>query len=249
MLTARDRLVVALDFEDLPAALALVDRLGDEVLWYKVGLELFAAAGPEAVRSLAAAGRRVFLDLKFHDIPNTVARATLRGAELGASLINIHVAAGADALAAARRALDERGGEARPKLLGVTVLTSARSLEAAGGESGALDEASLAQEVGRRARIAADAGLDGVVCPVPAAAAVRRACGPSFLLLTPGIRPEGSARGDQRWIATPRTALRNGSRWLVVGRPITAAPDPLAATRAILEEIDRAAGEAASTGA
>lgn len=238
-LSARDRLVVALDFEDLPRALSLVERLGEEVLWYKVGLELFTVAGPEAVRALRAAGKRVFLDLKFHDIPNTVTRAVLRGASLGADLINLHVVAGEEALRAARRALEEAHGEARPRLLGVTVLTSAKRLEERGGqpEGAALAEEALVAEVVRRARLAAEAGLDGVVCPVPAAPEVRRACGAEFLLLTPGIRPAGSARGDQQWIATPRIALESGARWLVVGRPISGAPDPRAAALEVLAEI------------
>jgi orotidine-5'-phosphate decarboxylase len=239
----RDRLVIALDYESLERAEALVTQLGPEVLWYKVGLELFTAAGPEAVRALKRAGKRVFLDLKLHDIPNTVARAALRGTQLGADLIDLHVAAGSEAMRAAVAAVRDATDEAsRPRLLGVTVLTSTKSLPDAAGAALAAD--ALVREVAARARLAAEAGLDGVVCPVPAAGEVRRCCGEAFLLLTPGIRPAGSERGDQQWVATPQVALRFGARWMVVGRPITGSPDPRAAALAILSEI-RAAGAAA----
>jgi orotidine-5'-phosphate decarboxylase len=236
-LEPRDRLVVALDYESLSRAQELVARLGPEVRWYKVGLELFTAVGPGAVTALKASGKHVFLDLKLHDIPTTVARAALRGLQLGADVMDLHVAAGSDAMRAAvdavRAAVPDDA--LRPRLLGVTVLTSARSLVDDAGHTLALD--TLIAEVGRRAELAAEAGLDGVVTPVPAAQAVRRRCGDGFLLLTPGIRPEGSATGDQQWVATPRVALAAGARWLVVGRPITAAPDPRAAARAILDEM------------
>jgi orotidine-5'-phosphate decarboxylase len=239
----RDRLVIALDYESLERAEALVTRLGPDVLWYKVGLELFTAAGPEAVRVLKRAGKRVFLDLKLHDIPSTVARAALRGAQLGADVIDLHVSAGSEAMRAAVAAVRECAGEAeRPRLLGITVLTSAKCMPDSDGAPLAVD--ALVREVAARAQLAAEAGLDGVVCPVPAAQEVRRRCGEQFLLLTPGIRPAGSEPGDQQWVATPQAALRFGARWMVVGRPITGAPDPRDAALAILEEIRAAAGAA-----
>ncbi len=234
---ARERLIVALDYGDLAPAQALVDRLGCEVLWYKVGLELFTAVGPPAVRALKKAGKRVFLDLKLHDIPNTVARAVASAAALDADLVDLHVSAGPEALRAAVASLQALPKEsARPRLLGVTVLTSARTLDGA-----PLTSERLVQEVVARARAAQEAGLDGVVAPVPAIGAVAAACGRALAVLTPGIRPTGSARGDQTWIATPGGALCAGARWIVVGRPITAAADPAAAAREILTEMRDAA--------
>jgi orotidine-5'-phosphate decarboxylase len=223
----REQLIVALDAPGLVEARSLLARLGDSVLWYKIGLELFTAAGPEAVRAVKGEGKRVFLDLKLHDIPNTVARAAARGAALGADLVDVHVAAGAEALRAAADAVREGAPPQACRLLGVTVLTSAAGLTADG----------LLDEVLRRAETARAAGLDGVVCPAAATPDVRRRCGDSFLVLNPGIRPAGAARGDQQWVATPAAAVRAGARWLVVGRPITAQPDPAAAARAILEEL------------
>lgn len=236
--TARERLVVALDVGGCDAAQALVEKLGDDILWYKVGLELYTAAGPAAVAMLKERGKRVFLDLKLHDIPNTVMRAARQMVALGVDIIDLHIAAGQEAIQKTAAALKEvAGADAPPALLGVTVLTSAAHL-GAGQEP--LSPEALATEVARRALAGQRAGLDGVVCPASAAREVRRQCGEGFKLLIPGIRPRGSARGDQRWIATPEGAIGVGARWLVVGRPINAAPDPLAAAREILGEIDAA---------
>jgi len=241
--SAADRLVIALDVPDLREALALAARIGPEVLWYKVGLELFSAAGPEAVRALVGEGRRVFLDLKLHDIPTTVARAARQGARLGAELIDLHTAAGEEAMRAAALAVREAEPEEgkRPKLLGVTVLTSAQRLDPGADR---LDPAGLVRAAAARAEAARAAGLDGVVAPAAALEEIRARCGAGFPVLTPGIRPAGAARADQRWTATPAEALRAGARWLVVGRPVTGAPEPARAAAAILEEIARAAGEA-----
>ncbi len=233
--SARDQLVVALDVGGLDDATALVDRLGDHVLWFKVGLELYVAAGPEAVRRLTARGKRVFLDLKLHDIPNTVARSAAMAADLGVDVLDLHVAAGSEAMRAAVAAVTEVCGRAaRPRILGVTVLTSAASLEPGGG---GLAHEELIDAVAARAALAQEAGLDGVVCPAPAMAAVRTRCGDGFDLLVPGIRPAGSARADQRWVATPEEAVSAGARWIVVGRPITGAQDPRAAAAAILAQM------------
>jgi orotidine-5'-phosphate decarboxylase len=231
----REHLIVALDVPGLTEARALVARLGEDVLWYKIGLELFTAAGPEAVRILKADGKKIFLDLKLHDIPNTVARAVSAGVALGADLIDMHVMAGEEAMRAAAAARRESTASAC-RILGVTVLTSAKRLEGAA----ALSADALVEEVLRRAGAARSAGLDGVVCPAAASAAVRAQCGDGFALLNPGIRPAGSAPADQQWVATPAAAIRAGARWLVVGRPITGEPDPAAAARAVLEEIRRA---------
>ncbi|MFH1143849.1 MAG: orotidine-5'-phosphate decarboxylase [Candidatus Eisenbacteria bacterium] len=232
-----DRLIIALDFPGLAEALALVERTGPEVLWYKVGLELFSAAGPEAVRALIGRGKQVFLDLKLHDIPNTVARAAGHAATLGVELIDLHVAAGESAMRAAAGAVREATTDGRrPKLLGVTVLTSAVRADPLGDP---LDEQGLARTAAERAEAARAAGLDGVVAPARAISEIRRRCGDEFLILTPGIRPAGAARGDQRWTATPAEAVRAGARWIVVGRPIIAAPDPAEAARRILQEMEQ----------
>ena len=233
---AKDRLVIALDYPNLADALALVKRAGPEVLWYKVGLELFTVAGTEAVRALTGEGKRVFLDLKLHDIPNTVARAAARAASLGVSLIDLHIAAGEEAMRMAAGAVRDAvpAGEA-PLLLGVTVLTSAKR-----ADSGAeMDADALMAEVAARALRAKQCGLGGVVAPVTALPAIQSLC-PGFPVLTPGIRPAGAAKGDQQWTATPAQAVRAGARWLVVGRPITGAPDPAQAAREILAEMDEA---------
>jgi orotidine-5'-phosphate decarboxylase len=227
-----DRLNVALDVGGLDEARALVDRLGETVRWYKVGLELFAAAGPQAVAMLKQRGKNVFLDLKLHDIPNTVGRAAVQLASLGVDIVDLHVAAGPEAMQRTAADLNKLGRQ-RPVVLGVTVLTS--TARDAQGE--ALTAEALIAEVTRRAGEARAAGLDGVVCPAAAATAVRSACGAGFSLLVPGIRPAGSAPGDQRWVATPAAAVAAGARWIVVGRPISAAVDPGAAAQRILDEL------------
>jgi len=219
----KDRLIVALDYPAGEEALALVERLGERILWYKVGLQLFTAEGPGIVRRLLASGKEVFLDLKLHDIPTTVAKAVASCAGIGAGLLTLHASAGADALREAsgvRRALG-----APMKLLGVTVLTSDRSDA----------EASMRRRVLDLAERAADAGLDGVVAPAASLPDLREAFAGRLDVLCAGIRPAGSPAHDQDWVATPEWALREGARWLVVGRPITAAPSPEAASDRILE--------------
>jgi orotidine-5'-phosphate decarboxylase len=230
----REHLIVALDVGGLSRATALVDRLGEEVLWYKVGLELYAASGPEAVRMLKERGKRVFLDLKLHDIPNTVSRAAAELARLGVDIIDVHVAAGDEAMAGAADAVREAAPVGTsPVLLGVTILTST-AVDAAGRP---LTPDALIEEVSRRALAAQAAGLDGVVCPSRAAEAVHRRCAEGFGLLVPGIRPAGAERGDQHWVATPASALAAGARWLVVGRPIHGSEDPVGAAASICAEI------------
>ena len=226
----RDRLIVALDVPDADSARRLADGLAGEVGMLKVGSQLFTAAGPDVVRALVKAGHRVFLDLKFHDIPNTVAGAVASAAGLGVSLLTIHSAGGPVMIAAAARAA--KGSPAR--VLAITVLTSldAAALEAigmAGGVEGA---------VTRLARMAADAGADGVVASPHEAAVLRTAQEPGFLIVTPGIRPAGAALGDQSRAASPAAALAAGADYLVVGRPITEAAVPKAAARAIVHEME-----------
>lgn len=225
------RVIVALDFAAAEPALALAARLDAGQCKLKVGKELFVTAGPELVRRLVDMGFPVFLDLKFHDIPNTVAQACLAAARLGVWMVNVHASGGARMMAAAREALE---GVARPpKLIAVTVLTSM------GRED--LTEVGLdlepAEQVARLAALTRAAGLDGVVCSAREATMLRQHLGSDFLLVTPGIRPAGAEVGDQKRILTPSQALAAGADYLVVGRPITQADDPVAALQRINAEI------------
>jgi len=211
---------------------ALARRLDGLAGCFKIGSELFTAAGPRAVEAIAGLGAKIFLDLKFHDIPNTVAGAVAAAARLpGIRLLNVHASGGLQMMRAAARALPR--GRGRPMLLGVTLLTS---LDAAAlrriGIAG-----SPASRVVKLSKLAQQAGLDGVVASPREVRAIRRACGPRFLLVVPGVRPGWAARGDQARVATPAEAVRAGADYIVVGRPITAARDPHAAARRILEEI------------
>jgi orotidine-5'-phosphate decarboxylase len=222
------RIFVALDFANPLRALALADRLDPAACGVKVGKELFVTAGPEPVRWLVARGFNVFLDLKFHDIPNTAAQACAAAARLGVFMLNVHASGGRAMLEAARRAVDDASKEAgvrTPLLIAVTVLTS---IERAALLDLAIDAepASLAL---RLARLTQRARLDGVVCSAAEARVLRDALGPDFKLVTPGIRPAGSGSDDQARVVTPAQAIANGADYLVVGRPITAAADPLAA--------------------
>ena len=228
MATSDPRIIVALDFADPAQAFALVDRLEPAACALKVGKELFVAAGPEPVRLMVERGFKVFLDLKFHDIPHTVAQACAAATRLGIWMLDVHAAGGRAMLAAASdsvaRAAAERGSPP-PLLIGVTVLTS---LRAADLEEIGIDATPEAAGL-RLARLCAECGLGGVVCSAMEAPALRRALGPQFRLVTPGIRPSGSAADDQARIVTPEVAIANGADFLVIGRPITQARDPLAA--------------------
>lgn len=241
---ARARLIVALDVPTSDAASRLAERLKDRAGLFKIGFELFSAEGPVLARYLAARGSGVFLDLKFHDIPNTVRAASREAAALGVSMFNVH-ASGGTAMMEAARAGAEAGcsGGKRPLVLAVTVLTSLsqRDLEAIGMVGSA--EAAVI----RLARLAQAAGLDGVVASAQEAPAIRDACGPQFVIVTPGIRPAAAAVGDQARVRTPADAIRAGADYLVVGRPITAAADPEAAADSIVREMAEAQIEMAGT--
>jgi orotidine-5'-phosphate decarboxylase len=228
---ARQRLIVGLDVPSREAALALVERLEGQCLWLKVGLELFVAAGPRIVEELAGRGHSIFLDLKFHDIPNTVAGAVRSAATLGAAMINVHAGGGPTMLRAARAALE--GIANPPQLLAVTVLTSMdqEQVSAVG-----LERAPAAQ-VELLARMSLEAGVGGFVCSPKEVATLRALAGPEALLVVPGIRPAGSDTGDQKRIATPAETIRAGASHLVVGRPITQAAKPAEAAEAVLREI------------
>ncbi len=226
------KVIVALDFANPMHALALADRLDPAHCALKVGKEMFVVAGPEPVRWMVERGFRVFLDLKFHDIPNTVAQACAAATRLGVWMVNVHASGGGAMMRAARTAVDDTAraaGRAPPLLIAVTVLTSLTDADLADG--GIHDTAAV--HALKLARATAAAGLDGVVCSAVEAPALRAALGPSFRLVTPGIRPAGSAKDDQARIITPEAAVANGADYLVIGRPITQSGDPVGALASI----------------
>ncbi len=231
-----NRVIVPLDVESSDEALTWVDRLGDQGEFYKVGLELYTRAGPEVVRELIDRGKRVFLDLKLHDIPNTVAGAVRAASDLGVDLLTVHASGGPTMLKAAARA---RSGGLR--LLAVTVLTSLSPDEMS--TVWGREIRSVREEVGRLAVLAQEAGMDGIVASALEASWVRSQVGDDFMIVTPGIRPAGADRGDQSRVATPTDAIRAGADYLVVGRPIMQAADPAAALAAVIEEVEQAAQE------
>lgn len=233
---AEDRLIVALDVRSLAEARALVEALGDAVSYYKVGMELFYAAGGEVLSYLSGAGKKIFLDLKLHDIPNTVAEGLCALVRYDVDMMNVHASGGLRMMEAAARRVRERAardGRRAPKLIAVTVLTSIGQAE--WEELG--HTRPVAEEAVRLARLAQRAGLDGVVASPQEAAAIRAACGGDFLIVTPGVRPAGADVNDQSRIASPAAALANGATHLVVGRPIRDAADPKRAAAAIIEEM------------
>src|SRR5277367_4482754 len=232
-LDPRQRLAVALDYPDAEAALKLVDSLDNTCQWFKVGMELYYAAGNHFVHLLRERGFNVFLDLKLHDIPNTVAGAVRSATQAGASLLTLHASGGAAMMTAAAEAA---AAPSSPRLLAVTVLTSMDANELAGiGIT-----SSPADQVLRLAKLAQKSGVDGMVCSAEEVAMLRNETGKDTLLVIPGIRPTGSAVEDQKRVATPAQAIVDGASMLVVGRPITRATDPAAAAQAILEEIEQA---------
>ena len=230
-LDVRDRLIVALDFPSADAAMELVERLEGCCRWFKVGMELYYAAGNRVIEGLRERGFEVFLDLKLHDIPNTVSGAVRSVTGTGASLLTVHAGGGGQMMAAAAQAASEPGA---PQLLAVTVLTSMDVAELhAVGVTG-----DPAAQVLRLARLAGAAGIDGLVCSAEEVAAVRAAMGPKARLVVPGIRPAGVTGGDdQRRVASAAEAIARGASMLVVGRPITQAADPARAAAGILAEI------------
>jgi orotidine-5'-phosphate decarboxylase len=229
----RDRLAVALDLPDAQQAFDLVNRLEDTCQWFKVGMELYYAEGSRFAQQLRDRGFNIFLDLKLHDIPNTVAGAVRSATQAGASLLTVHASGGAAMLSAAAEAAAAPGA---PRLLAVTVLTSMDANELSGiGVAG-----TPAEQVLRLARLAKASGINGMVCSAEEVHTLRSEMGPETMLVIPGIRPAGAAVEDQKRIATPATAIAQGASMLVVGRPITRAADPAAAARAILEEIAQA---------
>ena len=230
---ADERLIVALDFHTFDDVKKLVDTLGDSVTFYKVGMELFYSVGAGVVEWLKAQDKKIFLDLKLHDIPNTVAGGLCSLMNLGANILNVHAAGGFTMMKTAAEALGKEAnlrGVERPKLIAITVLTSIAQAEWCGALK-------ISDQVVDFAKQAQAAGLDGVVASPQEAKLIREACGENFLIVTPGIRPSGADINDQQRISTPRAALQNGATHLVIGRPIRAAANPRDAAEKILNEM------------
>lgn len=236
MTDARQRLIFALDVDDFDEARSWVERLAGKVGVFKIGKQLFTRCGPEVVRMAGACGAEVFLDLKYHDIPNTVAKAGLEALKLGVRMFNVHALGGREMMQTLVTQVDAvipRGEPGRPLLLAVTILTSSndKTLRELG-----IDRP-VAEMVPRLAKLARDAGMDGVVASPQEVGLIRDACGEDFVIVTPGVRPAFAAQDDQKRIMTPGDALRAGADYLVIGRPISAAADPAGAVDRIIAEM------------
>jgi orotidine-5'-phosphate decarboxylase len=232
-MNSKDRLIVALDVPGATQARQIVQAIGDAATTYKIGKQLFTAEGPQVVRDLVVSGRKVFLDLKYHDIPNTVAGAVRSAAELGVSMLTVHASGGSKMLKAAVEAASQSSTKAKPMVLAVTVLTSL-------SDSDLLElgiAGNVLSQVLRLAALARAAGCGGVVASAQEARELRRALGEGFAIVTPGVRPAGASAGDQARVVTPKDAIAAGATYLVVGRPILEAPDPAKAAQQIANEI------------
>ncbi len=238
VLSAKERLIIALDVDTVGEAEILVSRLQDRVGVFKVGMQLFNSEGPEVVRRIQSLGGKVFLDLKLHDIPNTVGQAAAVLTRLGVFMYNVHTAGGSEmmkkAVESSVREVGDRGAP-MPFVIGVTVLTSINQaiLEKEIGISGGIEE-----QVVKWALLAKGSGLSGVVASPREIRALREACGPDFIIVTPGVRPAWAAVNDQKRVMTPKEAVEAGASYLVVGRPITGAADPVEAAKRIVEEME-----------
>lgn len=235
----RDRLIVALDVDSMEEARTFVQRLASEVGLFKIGKQLFTHAGPQAVRLIQELGGEIFLDLKFHDIPNTVAKAAIEATRLGVRMFNVHASGSLEMMRMTVKEVERvcrQEKTRRPIMLAVTVLTSLNQddLQRVGVER------KVADQVVRLALLTKEAAMDGVVASPHEVADIRSACGPSFVIVTPGIRPADSQRNDQQRVMTPAEAVRAGVDYIVVGRPILEAQDPVSAARAIVSEMERA---------
>lgn len=232
----KDKLIIALDVDTREKALALIDELIGDVKFFKIGLELFSSCGPSIVEDAAKKGCRIFLDLKYHDIPNTVSKAAVSVTRLGVFMINLHALGGYEMMKRAAEAVSQEADRLkimRPKVIAVTILTSMD--EMALKKAGISD--TMLSEVLRLARLAKEAGLDGVVASPSEIKALREDLGKDFLIVTPGVRPEWAAPGDQKRTATPAQAIADGASFIVIGRPVTEAKDRGEAARKILKEI------------
>lgn len=237
MSDASDKIIIALDVETLAQARKLIECLSGTVGAFKIGKQLFTRCGPEAVAMVHAAGGRVFLDLKYHDIPTTVALAGCEAARMGVFMFNVHALGGSAMIAATVKAVREMArtsGAQPPLILAVTVLTSMAEADLA--EIGIREP--VEQVVARLARLAQAAGADGVVASPREIPLIKEGCGPDFIVVTPGIRPSATAQDDQKRIMTPAQAVQAGADFMVIGRPVTHAPDPRAAARAIVSELE-----------
>lgn len=235
----KDRLIVALDYSSDEPVKQLVTSLDDSVSYYKVGMELYYSVGESIIHYLKEQQKNIFLDLKLYDIPNTVAKGLSALTRLGANMMNVHASGGSLMMQKAVEAVADEASRlsiARPQVIAVTILTSMNQEQWC--QMGHTSE--ISDQVVRLALLAKESGMDGVVASPQEASAIRSVCGDDFLIVTPGVRPVGAAVNDQSRIATPSSALRQGSTHLVVGRPITAAPDGQAAAKAILEEMEGA---------
>lgn len=228
----KDKVIVPLDVPNLEDAIALLDRLPD-VLWWKVGLQLFVSAGPEILKILKDREKRIFLDLKFHDIPNTVVGACLSAAKYNVDLLTLHATAGKTALKTAKQAMIE--AESETKLIAITLLTSLNSRELAIDLKIPLE---LPEYALKMAILAQESGLDGAVCSPHEVAQLRQVCGDNFTLVCPGVRPSWSTQGDQKRVMTPSQAIKAGADYLVIGRPITEANSPEEAWQKICQELN-----------
>ena len=236
-MAARDRIIFALDVGDLSEARMWVDRIGTRVGWFKVGLELFSAAGPEVVHLITSSGLKCFLDLKFHDIPNTVAGAVRSAVRLRAHMMTVHISGGREMIRAALTAARQESEALkipRPKIIGVSVLTSLSQDDLSGLGVGR----PLREHVGGLVELACEEGIDGIVCSPADLPFVREKVPRTAVIITPGIRPAWSEKGDQKRIATPSSAIQDGAYLMVIGRPISRAQDPAYAIEKIVEEIE-----------
>ena len=236
---SQNQLIVALDVENLAAASELVTTLSDDVKWFKIGNQLFTTVGPAAVKLLHDAKKNIFLDLKFHDIPNTVAGAVASATKIGANIINMHASGGLEMMRAATEVAEKQASELgipQPTLLGVTILTS---IDEANFQRDFGTQRKLEDQVAYQAELSQKAGLDGVVASPLEIELIRKVCGNDFVILTPGVRPTWAAANDQQRVMAPAEAIDAGADYIVVGRPITASNNPREAARAILQEINK----------
>ncbi|MFA5500881.1 MAG: orotidine-5'-phosphate decarboxylase [Candidatus Omnitrophota bacterium] len=232
----RGRLIVALDVDTKEKAVSLVEKLREDVGIFKIGSELFTSCGPDVIKEVKSNGCEVFLDLKFHDIPNTVARSAIAAVRSGALIFNVHALGGADMMKKAAEAVTKESRALKiekPKIIAVTVLTSMdeNNLKKIG-----IDD-NMETQVLRLAKLARESGMDGVVASPSETGLIRKSMGKDFLIVTPGVRPSWAAVNDQKRIAAPKEAIENGADFIVVGRPITEAADPVSAAKKVLEEI------------
>ncbi|MDO8535627.1 MAG: orotidine-5'-phosphate decarboxylase [Candidatus Omnitrophota bacterium] len=235
-MTSRERLIVALDVDTKEKAVELAEKLQSEVKIFKIGSELFTSCGPDIVAAVKSMGCGIFLDLKFHDIPNTVAKSAIAATRLGVTILNVHALGGYDMMKSAAEAVAMEAKALKimkPKIIAVTILTSAdeNSLKKIGIND------NMENQVLRLAKLAKDASLDGVVASPSEVKLIRRALGEEFIIVTPGVRPLWADVNDQKRIATPKEAVQSGATYIVVGRPVVKAADPIAAAKRILEEI------------